>query len=112
MVDLAKILAQTLTQGEPRKVYLAADGTPTSQAEVADTLCREFQLPPPKRISLAEAKIRMTPDTVKMLTGSKRVDASKTCAQLKIGLRYPDYLSGYRAIWRQESHAIKTLLGA
>lgn len=107
--DLASITIAALDRGHPGETYLASDQLPASQHEVVDFCMRSYGLPEPNRLSLAEARIRMTPNVFKMVTGSKRLDASWTLARLGVTLRFPTYKEGLAAIWHQEGDAISLL---
>ena len=110
VVDLCRIIAKALKRGEPGQVYLASDAEPTSQATVARTLCETYQLPAPPEMPLEEAQIRLIPSTLKMLIGSKYIDSSWTLEKLGLRLRFPSYLDGYQALWRQEESSVRNHL--
>lgn len=107
--DLASIVIGALDRGTPGDVYLASDVEPAPQAAVADFCVDQFKLPAPHRISVAEAKVRMTPNVFRMITGSKRLDASWTRDRLGVTLRFPTYREGLAAVWHQEGDSIRAL---
>jgi nucleoside-diphosphate-sugar epimerase len=110
--DLSTILRAAIDRGEPGRVYLASDSEPVSQRDVVDWVLDRWSLPTPSQMSLQEAKIRLGPDVFRMITGSKRLDASKTLASLGVRLRHPNYRHGLEAIWRREAPAIRELIAS
>lgn len=108
--DLAAICIAAVDRGEPGDIYLASDASPASQHEVVQFCVDTYGLPEPNRLSLAEAKIRMTPNVFRMITGSKRLDASWTLEKLGVSLRFPTYREGLAAVWHQEGDAIRALV--
>ncbi len=52
-----------------------------------------------------------TKDVLKMITGSKRLDPSRTLEALTVRLRYPNYQKGLAAVWQQDAAAIRALAG-
>jgi nucleoside-diphosphate-sugar epimerase len=107
--DLTAILSAALKRGEPGQVYLASDAQPVSQREVADWIVQRWDLPAPVMMPMAEAKIRLGVDVFRMITASKRLDASRTLNALGVTLHHPDYRHGLEAIWRREGPAIQAL---
>lgn len=107
VADLATLLERCLTKSEPGSIYLGCDAQPTTQRELVSMLTREFGTPAPQEMSLEEAEIRMSPDVLKMVTGSKRLDSSWTRAALGFELKYPDFLAGCRQIWMQEGAELR-----
>ena len=107
--DLATLLAAAIEVGEPGKTYLASDEEPATQQAVVDHIRASYPLPEPSRMPLAEARIRMSKDVLKMVTGSKRLDASWTLEALGVRLRYPNYRKGLAAVWQQDSAALRAL---
>jgi nucleoside-diphosphate-sugar epimerase len=105
--DLAAILAAAIDRGEAGAVYLATDTHPATQAEVAEHIVATYGLPQPPTMPLAEARVRLSRDVLKMITGSKRLDPSWTLAQLGVRLRFPDYQQGLAAIWGQEQAQLR-----
>jgi nucleoside-diphosphate-sugar epimerase len=102
VVDLATTIHRALHKGTAGSIYLASDERPTSQADVVKHVCERYGLSAPHNMPLEEARIRMTPSTLKMVTGSKRLDASWTRSVLGVTLRFPSFEEGCEAIWRQE----------
>jgi nucleoside-diphosphate-sugar epimerase len=109
--DLAALLEAALVRGEKGSVYLGCDEHPTTQKELVEALIEEFQIPHPPECTLEEAAIRMPIDVLKMVTGSKRLNSEWTRGSLNVRLRYPDFLSGCRDIWRSEQASIRALWG-
>ncbi|MCA9518179.1 MAG: SDR family oxidoreductase [Myxococcales bacterium] len=109
VADLAAIVDGALTRGEAGAVYLASDATPVTQREVAEHVTATYGLPAPPRMSLAEARVRLTKDVLAMMTSSKRLDASATLAALGVRLRYPSYREGLADVWLRERAAIEAL---
>ena len=108
--DLAQIIHAAIDRGEPGRTYLASDLLPSTRQEVVDHVAEAYGLPRPPRMPVDEARIRLTKDGFGMLTGSKRLDPAWTLKSLGVKLRFPDYVSGLAAIWRQEEPAIRALV--
>jgi nucleoside-diphosphate-sugar epimerase len=106
--DLARLCEAALARGEA-DLYLGSDLAPTPQDEVVDWVSAELGLPAPPRISLAEARVRMTPEILAMFTQSKRLRAEATLARLGVTLRYPSYREGFRDIWARDKVALTAL---
>jgi len=107
--DLAMILEAAMYRGDKGGIYLASDARPASQQEVASYIVDTYELPSPTVLSVDEAKLRMTPSVFRMVTGSKRLDSSRTLDALGVSLRYPDYRTGLADIWRWEGPEIRAL---
>lgn len=105
--DLAAILAAAIDRGTSGAIYLATDTHPATQADVAAHIVATYGLPQPPTLPLAEARVRLSRDVFKMITGSKRLDPSWTLAQLGVRLRFPDYERGLAAIWSQEQAQLR-----
>lgn len=103
VLDLATLCAAALERGEPGSIWLASDLRPAPQREVALHVAVRYGLPAPPALSLAEARVRMSRDAFSMVTGSKRLDPSRTLERLGVTLRFPDYEAGLAAIWAQEA---------
>ena len=107
--DLAHLLEGALTRGEPGSIYLGSDASPTTQKELVEALMEEFGVPHPPELSAEEASIRMPIDVLKMVTGSKQLKSDWTLEALGVQLRYPDFRSGCRDVWRSEKTALEAL---
>ncbi len=107
--DLVAILEAAIERGTPGSVYLATDQRPASQREVVDHIVSTYGLPAPPAMSLDEARVRLSKDAFRMITGSKRLDPTATLDALRVRLRYPDYQSGLAAIWQQEAAELRGL---
>ena len=105
--DLAAILEACIDRGTPGDVYLASDQRPATQVEVVDHILATYGLPAPAALSLEEARVRLTRDVLAMVTGSKRLDPSRTLRALGVELRFPDYQAGLAEIWRREGDVLR-----
>jgi len=110
--DLAAILDAAIARGEPGRIYLGSDREPATQREVVDHIVATWGLPRPADMPLAEARIRLSRDVLAMITGSKRLDPSRTLEALGITLRYPTYRAGLADVWRREGAELMALLEA
>ncbi|MDP6945215.1 MAG: hypothetical protein QF464_13790, partial [Myxococcota bacterium] len=110
--DLAAILEAACDRGKPGSVYLGTDARPATQAEVAEHIVETFGLPAPARLSLEEARVRMSRDVMAMITGSKRLDGSWTRSELGVTLRFEDFEAGLAEIWRFDAPAIQAAAAA
>ncbi len=112
VLDLATLLEAAIDRGRPGATYLASDQRPATQREVAEHVVEVYGMPEPNRISLAEARVRMTKNVFAMITGSKQLDPSATLAELGVTLRWPDYASGLAELWRREAPELRALAAA
>ena len=108
--DLAALLEAVIDGGQPGQIYLAADERPASHRELTAHVVDTYGLPEPPRMSLEEARVRLTPDAFAMLTGSKRIDASASRRALGLRLRFGDYVAGLADIWQREAPQIQALI--
>ncbi|MGM0574800.1 MAG: SDR family oxidoreductase [Myxococcota bacterium] len=107
--DLAAILEGAIDRGEDGAVYLGSDEEPATQREVVEWAVESFGLPEPPRMSMDEARVRLSKDVLAMITGSKRIDGGRTRERLGVRLRYPDFRAGLSDIWRREGPEIRKL---
>ena len=110
--DLAAIVEAACERGTPGAIYLGTDARPATQVEVARHIVDTFGLPEPATLSLAEAKVRLNRNVLAMITGSKRLDGSKTLADLGVTLRFPNYEAGLAEIWRFDEPTIRAAAAA
>lgn len=108
--DLAMIIDAAIHRGTPGETYLASDESPSRQVDVFEHLVSTYDMPPPKHISLDEARIRMNANVLAMVMGSKYIDASWTREALGVTLRFPDYISGLAEIWRHDGPELAALV--
>lgn len=110
--DLAAIIEAACDRGTPGAVYLGTDARPSTQVEVAEHIVQTYGLPEPAHLSLVEARVRLSKDVLAMITGSKRLDGSRTLADLGVTLKYPDYEAGLAEIWRFDEPRIRKAAAA
>ncbi len=110
VADLAALLEAAIARGKPGAVYLGTDQRPATQAEVVEHIVERYGLPRPPTIPLEEARVRMSRDAFAMITGSKRLDASHTLAELGVRLRFPNYIAGLSDVWRRDGAALRGLV--
>ena len=109
VLDLATLLEAAIVRGVAGATYLASDLRPATQREVVEHVVATYGMPAPTRLSMAEARVRLTRNVFAMITGSKRLDPSATLEALGVTLRWPDYASGLAELWRREAPALREL---
>ena len=60
-------------------------------------------LPRPPTLSMAEAKVQLSPAMLSYLLESRRMDNHRLVEELGVTLRYPDLASGLAAIGQQRA---------
>jgi len=92
--DLATIALAAMDRGRPGAAYNVADGRPTTMTDYFTRSARLLGLPEPPRITLAEARLQLTPALLSFLEESKRLLTRRMHEDLRVELRYPDLASG------------------
>lgn len=94
--DLARICLAALWRGKPQRVYHAVDDTDMRTGDYLDAVARQSGLPPPPRISRAEAQRTLSPQRMSFLNESRRLSNRRMKSELRLRLRYPSVLDGLR----------------
>ena len=100
--DLAQICLAAAEKGEDGEIFNVSDGRPTTMTHYFNAVAELLGYPPPRQVSLAEARQVMSPLMFSYMTESRRLDNSRMLAKLGIKLLYPDLEAGLRACVREE----------
>ncbi|QIX18471.1 SDR family NAD(P)-dependent oxidoreductase [Burkholderia multivorans] len=87
--DLAAILRRTAERGRPARVVHASDDSELRMGEYFDRVAHAFGLPPPPRISRADAERQLEPTLLSFMRESRRLSNARLKAELCVSLRYP-----------------------
>lgn len=87
--DLAAILRRAAVRGKPARAVHASDDSELRMGEYFDRVAQVFGLPPPPRISRAEAEHRLEPALLSFMRESRRLSNARLKAELCVTLRYP-----------------------
>ncbi|MGI9343602.1 MAG: NAD-dependent epimerase/dehydratase family protein [Gammaproteobacteria bacterium] len=95
--DLVEGISAACRRGRDGSVYNMVDARPHRASEFAELAATLQELPPPPRITLAEARARYSPAELRRKTASKRVRCARLVDELGVELRYPTFEQGLRA---------------
>ncbi len=93
--DLSAMILSALLLNRKQQVFLSGDSKPTTHREIVEWLVKRLNLPFPESMPLDQCHYTQR--------GNRRVDASKSLAELGTVLKYPTYVEGYTC----EMEAIK-----
>ena len=92
--DLARACVAALVRGLPQRVIHASDDTDLTMGDYFDLAADVCGLPPPPRISRAEARERLSPMLLSFMSESRRLDNQRLKRELRVALRYPTVKDG------------------
>ncbi|MCY7316702.1 MAG: SDR family oxidoreductase [Rubrivivax sp.] len=95
--DLARACVAALLRGRPGRVYHASDDTELKMAAYFDIAARLSGLPPPPRVSRADAAAQLGPMTMSFMSESRRLDNTRLKRELRLRLRYTTVEQGLGA---------------
>lgn len=95
--DLARACVAALVRGGHQRVIHVSDDSTLSMAEHYDEVARLAGLPPPPRITWAEAETTMSPMALSFLAESRRLDNTRLKRELRVALRHPTTSDALRA---------------
>jgi len=87
--DLATILRRAAVRGKPARAVHASDDSELRMGEYFDRVARVFGLPPPPRISRANAEHQLEPTLLSFMRESRRLSNARLKTELCVTLRYP-----------------------
>ncbi|MGS0897603.1 NAD-dependent epimerase/dehydratase family protein [Burkholderia stagnalis] len=87
--DLAAILRRAAERGRPARAVHASDDSELRMGEYFDRVARAFGLPPPPRVSRADAERLLEPTLLSFMRESRRLSNARLKAELCVRLRYP-----------------------
>lgn len=92
--DLARACIAALARGRPQRVVHASDDTELRMGDYFDLAAQLCGLPPPSRISRAQAEACMSPLSLSFMGESRRLDNRRLKRELKLRLRHPTVQEG------------------
>jgi nucleoside-diphosphate-sugar epimerase len=98
VADIAQAIDAALTR-RADGIFNVTDDEPTPQATPIAHAAELLGVPPPPEIPFAEAAKAMTPMGLSFYGESKRVSNARLKSELGVGLRYPTYREGLRALF-------------
>lgn len=99
--DIAATLAASITHPNPGQVYNVCDNDPAPPQDVIGHAAALLGLPMPPALDFETADL--TPMARSFYAESKKVSNARIKAELGVHLRYPDYMTGLKALLAQES---------
>lgn len=100
--DLVDLIRTALQRGAPNRVYNACDGAEHHQGALQEAVAEALDLPPPPRLSPAEAEERLSTMRLSFLRESRRCSNARARGELYWAPRYTDLARGVRASLREE----------
>ena len=96
--DLARACVAALTRGRPQRIYHASDDTELKMGDYFDLAARLCGLPPPPRVTRAEAASTLGAVQMSFMSESRRLDNRRLKRELGLRLRYPTVEQGLLAL--------------
>jgi nucleoside-diphosphate-sugar epimerase len=98
VADLAQAVMVATTHGGPGAIYNIADDLPASSAEVMAYACELLGVAPPALLSWEQVAPTMTAMARSFYAENRRVRNERMKRELGVGLLYPTYREGLKAI--------------
>jgi len=92
--DLARACVAALLRGLPQRVVNVCDDTDLKMGEYFDLAARLSGLPPPPRVSRADAQALLSPMQLSFMAESRRLDNRRMKHELRLRLRYATVAEG------------------
>ena len=99
--DIAATLQASMARPDPGAIYNLCDDRPAAAEEVVRFAASLLKIEPPPLVPLADADL--TPMAASFYADNRRVGNARIKDQLGVGLAYPDYEAGLRALLEAES---------
>jgi nucleoside-diphosphate-sugar epimerase len=96
--DLARACIAALHRGRPQRAVHVCDDSELRMGEHFELVAELCGLPPPPRISRAEAGERLSPAQLSFLGESRRLDNRRLKQELRLRLLYPTVREGLAAV--------------
>jgi len=94
--DLATILIAAMHNEVSDEIYNASDGKPGKISDYLQATARVLGEPSLPEISMREAEGELSEGMLSYLSESRKISNEKMLMQLKVTLRYPNYLDGIK----------------
>jgi nucleoside-diphosphate-sugar epimerase len=98
--DLATILLRAAARGKPSRAVHASDDSELKMGEYFDRVAHAFGLPPPPRVSRADAERLLEPTLLSFMRESRRLRNARLKRELRVTLRYPSVDDFLRSLAR------------
>ena len=95
--DLAQACVVALERGGANRTYNISDDSDLPMGDWFDKLAAAFGLPPPPRVTRAEAQTRLSPMLLSFMNESRRITNRRMKTELGVRLRYPTVDAGIAA---------------
>ena len=92
--DLAQICVAAADRGEAGEVFNVSDGHPSSMTSYFNACADLLGFPRQPQVTLAEARLTMSPLMLSYVTEARIVDNSRMLERLSVTLRYPSMREG------------------
>ena len=92
--DLARACVAALMRGSPQRIYNICDDTDLKMGAYYDLAAQLEGLPPPPRITRAQAAVQMGPMQLSFMNESRRIANHRLINELRLRLLYPTVLQG------------------
>ncbi|MFA7632194.1 MAG: SDR family oxidoreductase [Thiohalomonadaceae bacterium] len=96
--DLAKICVAAAMRGGKDRIYNVSDGSNGTMTEYFYAVADRFALPRPPALSMAEARLQLSPAMLSYLTESRRMNNHRVLQELGVQLDYPQLAAGLAEI--------------
>lgn len=91
--DLARACVLALWRGRPQRVVNVCDDTVLKMGDYFDAAAACYGLPPPRRITRAEAQVELSAVALSFLSESRRLRNQRLKQELRLRLRHPTLAS-------------------
>jgi len=95
--DLARACLLALWRGRMRRTYHVSDDSMLKMADYYIAAAQLYGLPPPPRVSRAQAQAQLSPMQMSFMSESRRLRNQRMKRELRLSLQYPQVLDGLRA---------------
>lgn len=95
--DLARACIAALMRGAPQRIYHVADASQRKMGAHFEAVAAALGLPPPPRLTLAQAQVQLTPTQLSFWQESRRLTTTRLTRELRVVWRYPDVLAALAA---------------
>jgi nucleoside-diphosphate-sugar epimerase len=92
--DLARACVAALHRGLRQRVLHVSDDTALTMGDYYTRVAALHGLPPPRRVSLAEARAELSPMTLSFMGESRRLKNDRMKRELRLALRWPTIEEG------------------
>ena len=95
--DLARAMALALWRGKLQRITNVADDSALRMGDYFDLAAQLWGMPPPPRVTRAEAALQLSPVLLSFMSESRRLTNQRMRRELGLVLRYPTVHQGLAA---------------